>query len=373
MGEYLIMKIIAFYLPQYHRVKENDEWWGEGFTEWTNVKKARPVFKGQVQPKIPLNENYYDLLDKKTVEWQTELMHKYGISGFCYYHYWFNGRKLLEKPAENLLEWKEINQPFCFSWANNTWARTWSAVRCTNWVVSDKKSGPDVLIEQTYGEEKDWAEHYNYLREFFFDSRYIKKDNKPVFLIYRLGDIDCAEAMLKKWQELAKEDGFNGIYIVSMNQHPNVPYVDAVAMYGNYGKYARNTFKGYYNRLVNRLKLPFKNFLPVYNYKTVWRGMVKEKPIEGFTTYPGAVVMYDETPRRGEQATYLKKASPKVFKKYLGLQIEKAEKVCHSDMIFLDAWNEWGEGNYLEPDVENGYAYLEAVRECVNKIDEGSV
>ena len=151
------MKIIAFYLPQYHQTPENDEWWEEGFTEWTNVKRAKAIHKKQIQPKIPLNNNYYDLMDKKVVEWQTDLMHQYGVYGFCYFHYWFTGKKLLYRPAENLLKWKDINQPFCFEWANSTWARTWTAYSksaTTDWVHADKlESGDGVLLEQKYGTE----------------------------------------------------------------------------------------------------------------------------------------------------------------------------------------------------------------------------
>lgn len=359
------MKLIAFYLPQFHQIPENDEWWEPGFTEWTNVKRAKKIFKNQTQPKIPLNKNYYDLMDKNTVEWQTDLMKTYGIYGFCYFHYWFNGRKILEKPAENLIKWNDINQFFCFSWANVTWARTWTAFAkfSTNWVDTDKKSnGNGILIEQSYGERQDWIEHYYYLRNFFKDNRYIKVDNKPMFLIYHVEDIECANEMFSAWNELAIEDGFRGIHIVSMNTIvKDNKYIEAVARYGMYGHYDKKILRNYVESLFKSFHLPFAP-KHVLSYEKVWRNILKENPVPNIKTYPGAVVMYDETPRKGKRGTFLEGASPTIFERALREQIKKAEEIYKSDFIFIDAWNEWGEGNYLEPDEEHGYAYLEAVR-----------
>lgn len=361
------MKIIAFYLPQYHQIPENDEWWEEGFTEWTNVKRAKPIYRHQVQPKIPLNNNYYDLMDKKTVEWQTNLMHQYGIYGFCYFHYWFTGKKILQRPAENLLKWQEIEQPFCFAWANCTWARTWSAYKgaTTDWIAADRKAtGDGVLLEQTYGTKADWVGHYNYLRQFFMDARYIKVGNKPVLLIYHIEDIKEAVEMFEIWNQLSCEDGFNGIHIISINTIvKNNRYVEAIARYGLYMKYDFYHLRECKHRLLSAVGI--KKTGLVLNYERVWKNMVKEDPIRGIKTYPGAVVTYDETPRRGKDGTYLKGASPQLFEKYLRMQIEKGKEVYHSEFLFLDAWNEWGEGNYLEPDEIHGYAYLDAVKNAL--------
>ncbi len=363
------MKLLAFYLPQYHTIPENDMWWGKGFTEWSNVKKTKAIFKNQSQPKVPLNNNYYNLMDKSTVDWQTGLMKEYGIYGFCYFHYWFNGKKLLEKPAENLLKWTDIDQPFCFAWANVTWARTWTAVEgaVTTWISSDiKKSEKGILIKQTYGIEKNWREHYSYLSQFFKDERYIKVDNKPMLLIYHLNDIACAKEMFALWNTLAIQDGFFGIHIVSINETPQSnEYVEAVARYGNYTKYDYHFWRQTYNSLIYRLKLPFNKKPEILNYKTVWKNMIKEAPLDRIKTYPGAVVTYDETPRKGRQACFIEGASPELFEKYLRLQIKRAEQVYHTEYIFIDAWNEWGEGNYLEPDTEHQYAYLEAVKNAI--------
>ena len=189
------MKVIALYLPQFHNIPENDEWWGDGFTEWTNVRKAVPYFEGHNQPEKPLNGNYYNLLDDNVKIWQADLAKKYGVYGFCYYHYWFNGKKLLEKPMEQMLANKSIDQHFCVCWANEPWTKAW---------VNETK----VLIPQKYGREKEWKEHFDYLLPFFKDERYILHDGKPLMVIYRPQVIDCISEMITYWNKLAVEYGF---------------------------------------------------------------------------------------------------------------------------------------------------------------------
>ena len=176
------MKTIAMYLPQFYRTPENDEWWGDGFTDWTAMSKAKPLFKGHKQPKFPLHNYQYDLLKKETLLWQEKLMKQYHVYGLCFYHYWFkNGRKVLEKPAENLLKWKDIEIPFCFSWANESWGRSWSNLANTNIWASNFEThkehiGNGILLEQDYGEKEEWIEHFNYLLPFFEDERWVKPD-----------------------------------------------------------------------------------------------------------------------------------------------------------------------------------------------------
>ena len=222
---YKNMKTIAFYLPQFHAIPENDEWWGLGYTEWTAVKRARALYDGHNQPRVPYENRYYNLLDKNTMQWQASLMEKYGVDGVCFYHYYFeNGRKILEKPAENLLKWKDINMPFCFSWANETWARTWSALATKNvWnSIEEKKKQDDdkndgILLKQEYGNDEDWRIHFEYLLPFFKDDRYIKYINKPIFVIHRADLIPCLPQMIELWNNLARENGFDGIYFIGSN------------------------------------------------------------------------------------------------------------------------------------------------------------
>lgn len=193
------MKVIAFYLPQFHSIPENDMMWGKGFTEWVNVKKSKPLFKGHYQPRKPLNDNYYNLLDDDIKKWQVNLAKEHGIYGFCFYHYWFNGKKLLEKPVEQFLNNSNLDISFCLSWANEAWSKAWVS------------KSDEVLYEQEYGNEKNWEEHFTYLLPFFKDKRYIKENNKPLFIIYRPELIDCLNEMLDYLDKRAKECGFSGI------------------------------------------------------------------------------------------------------------------------------------------------------------------
>lgn len=374
-------KVIAFYLPQYHAIPENDQWWGEGFTEWTNVKNAKVYFEGQNQPRVPLGNNYYNLLDKKTVEWQTELANKYNVYGFCYFHYDFGGKRLLEKPAENLLKWKEIGQRFCFAWANVTWARTWEAVQSggvTTWNTDEgmPEVGDGILIRQTYGDEKEWENHFYYLLPFFKDDRYIKKDKKPVFLIYQVSDIPYAKARFEFWNELAQKNGLPGIHLVSMNEevHDN-PYIEAIAHY-SFGVGVSQSVKALFLNLKRCGINKFMQFIgndyrvpKIWDYEFIWKAMTNIFPYGGIPNYAGAVVDCDDTPRHGVQGQFFRNSSPQIFEKYLEKQLVRASKVYKSDYVFLDSWNEWGEGSYLEPDQTNGYAYLEALSRAVKKVE----
>lgn len=196
------MKVIAMHLPQYHSIPENDKWWGKGFTDWNNVKKAKPLFQGHQQPLVPLNGNYYDMTNIETLKQQAELANKYGVYGFCYYHYWFNQKLLLEKPCEVLLNHPEINQRYCFCWANETWARTWDG----------KDTG--ILIKQEFGGKEDWDEHIKYLIPFFKDKRYIKINNRPVMFFYSCIRIERFNEMIEYWNKKLQENGIETIYVV---------------------------------------------------------------------------------------------------------------------------------------------------------------
>lgn len=202
------MKVIAFYLPQFHETPENNEWWGQGFTEWNNMKAAKPLFEGHNQPRIPLNNNYYNLLDEKTLEWQTKIAKEHGVYGFCCYHYWFGSKMLLEKPMEIYLKDKNCDLPFCFCWANETWTNAWAAE-----TESDRKT----LIKQEYGDKEEWERHFQYLLPFFKDERYIKEGNKPLFVIYRPQYITELSARLAYYNKRAQEEGFDGLVFVAQH------------------------------------------------------------------------------------------------------------------------------------------------------------
>ncbi len=360
------MKVIAFYLPQYHVIPENEKWWGKGFTEWTNVKGARPLFDGHNQPRIPLNHKYYDLTEPETLKWQAHLANKYHIYGFCFYHYWFDDGMLLEKPAEILLEHGEININFCFCWANENWTRAWA----------DKRD--DVIKVQSYSDKEDWIKHFYYFLPFFKDKRYIKIDDMPLLVIYRPEIMDHCGEILNLWNNLAKSNGLKGIKFAYQQKdysHINDKENGALFDYGieyqpNYamGDYMKH-FKFSLKRLIRAasrrfLGPPYFGLCMDYEYDTLWKYILKRKPVDD-KMIPGAFVDWDNTPRKSYKGTLCTGVTPEKFKKYFAMQVKRAKEVYHKDMIFIFAWNEWGEGGYLEPDEKYGYGMLEAVKEAV--------
>lgn len=373
------MKTIALFVPQYHSIPLNDQYWGEGFTEWVNVKNAKPLFEGHVQPKTPLNNNYYDLLDDEIKMWQMKLAKDYGIYGFCYYHYWFNGEMLLEKPVEQILQNKAIDLPFCFCWANEPWTMEW---------VGEKKT----IMPQFYGEKKEWKDHFDYLLPFFRDDRYIKNNGKPLMVIYRAEVIECLNQMLDYWQELAVENGLPGLefayqhigfdlirnkddsrFTYDIEYEPAYSYHDMFKEQHKYLKAARRT-------LLNKLEKHFGIDLRRYgqgfflksnklSYDDTWENILNRKPVSK-KSVPCAFVGWDNTPRYKEKGRIYVGATPEKFRKYFSRQVKRTKEVYKKDMIFIFAWNEWGEGGYLEPDEENGYGYLEAVRDALKENGE---
>lgn len=349
------MKVIALYLPQFHRVAENDEWWGEGYTEWTAVRSAVPYFEEHYQPHIPLNSNYYNLLDKQVMQWQSELMKKYNIYGMCFYHYYFGEeRKVLEKPAENLLKWKDIEMPFCFSWANETWARSWSKIsEKAEWnnlqephITAGNKGG--ILIKQEYGSEKAWRKHFEYLLPFFKDKRYIKIDNRPIFIVYRPKDIECLESMMDKWNEWAKEQGFDKMYFIGV--HSDCGNLDA----------RLQQEPGYSNLFLSK---------KINDYTRLCEQIITNAFLtEGkcyFCGNPG----YDDTPRRGALGSVFCHSTPEQFYRQMKTLLYLSQKKGN-EFIFVNAWNEWGEGMHLEPDEKYQYQYLEAVKKALYDFNE---
>lgn len=357
------MKVLAMYLPQYHAIPENDEWWGKGYTEWTAVKNAKPLYKGHMEPRKPLNDNYYDLSDEsgKVWKWQADLANVYGVYGFCIYHYWFEGKQLLEKPMEILLKHPEIDIHYCICWANETWSRNWYAQQRT------------ILLEQKYGDEKKWEEHYNYLRKFFLDERYIKLKNKPIVNIYHSQEIECLSQMLKVWNGLAKRDGFDGIYVISgitgKGKEERQELIDAQYMFEpgftlkqdlsfweNVSYIFKTAIKRYSNKFFGCKFLEHKiQAKMIYNH--IENGDIPQN------AYPCTFPQWDNTPRTGTMGLSYVKTSPQMFEKHLKVMFEK---YSDKEFMYINAWNEWGEGAYLEPDIVNKYGYLEAIKNVQN-------
>lgn len=368
------MKVIAFYLPQFHETEENNTWWGKGFTEWNNMQKATPLIENQYQPRIPLNNNYYDLSKKENLIWQTKLAKKYNIDGFCCYHYWFNGKLLLNKPMETYLDTKECDLPFCFCWANETWTNAWS---------TGKSSERKVLIKQEYGGIEEWEKHFKYLLKFFNDSRYMKIDNKPILVIYKPQQIDNLNNRLDYYNKRAQDEGFNGI--VFMAQHvsfydnkkvdksrisyqieyqPNFAFYDSKTKFQKLKEKFVDSIKGFVKKHLKSYKSISNPTLKIDSYENVWKKILERKPENNMI--PGAFVDWDNTPRYGNRGKVLLNSSPANFEKYFKMQYKRAIEEYKSDYLFIFAWNEWSEGGYLEPDEKYKYGYLETIKRVVS-------
>lgn len=362
------VKILAYYLPQFHEIPENNKWWGEGFTEWVNVKKAQPLFEGHQQPKIPMNQNYYDLSDVDVMRWQANIARENGLYGFCFYHYWFSERPLLEKPLENYLMAEDIELPYCFCWANESWTNGWA------------KAESSVIMEQKYGDKKEWNTHFDYLLKYFKDPRYIKEDNCPLLVIYRPYLYPRMTDMLDYWKKLAKENGFDGIKIASQRfeepeKYKNIyEYLDYHISYEP--KHVKNTNKkpGLWKKIRSLghdliLKVFNKDISihqaatgPVkFDYDEMWQNILNRKATDS-KDIAGAFVNWDNTPRHSRRGSVYINVTPEKFEKYMGMQLENVNKNYDTDYLFLFAWNEWGEGGVMEPDENDGDAYLKALR-----------
>lgn len=375
-------KTIAIYYPQFQSIPENDLAWGAGFTDWVNVKKAKPLFKGHYQPKVPINNNYYDLSNHEVLQHQVQLAKKYRIDGFCFYHYWFDGKLLLNKPVEQFLDDKSLDMSFCMSWANETWSKRW---------IGDTKT---IIQLQEHKPDRDiWKTHFNYLLNFFLDSRYIKINNKPVFIIYQPILIEELNNLFDLWNELAFNNGFDGIYYIFTKRHDYLPQeilnsFDGIMKFQPQEVYNSNSFTGkgrIVNYLTNRMRfLPERiidylylirarfNTYKIYDSKQVWSHILKNsykisKDFQG-QIYESVYVNWDNTARYGEKATVFTHVSPSEFQNYFHLLYKEAIKQG-SELLFINAWNEWAEGAYLEPDDKYGFEYLNAIRQIINSYD----
>lgn len=366
-------KIIALYLPQFHCIPENDEFWGKGFTDWTTVKNATPIFEGHVQPRVPLNENYYDLSDKSNILWQATLAKNNGVYGFGVYHYWFNNNKnLLTKPAEIMRDTEDLGVKYFFIWDNCNWKRSWSNVPGNEWAPTAetetmKKDGPIILIPYILGGPEDWQNHYNYVRQHFFSENYEKINNKPIFSI--IWDSEEIRKMCLYWNELAIKDGFDGIFwIFKHNKYKSYP--DWAHIY-DYQPHNESIWKTSWPiRIKRKIKRVFgiKEIpkLRYYDYEQVWKDIIRRSKKNNSTNIiNGAFVDYDDSPRRGATRAYIfKGATPEKFEKYFR-ELYNISRKQDKEYIFLTAWNEWGEGAYLEPDANWGNGYLNALYNAI--------
>ena len=365
------VKIIANYLPQFHEIAENNKWWGEGFTDWLAVKKASPLYEGHKQPRIPMDNHYYHLDDVDEIRWQAQLAKKYGVYGFGIYHYWFSSNlKLLEKPAELIRDNPDIDIHYMFIWDNTSWIRTWKNIRHGNaWAPNydENADGNDdgILAELKYGNMDDWHRHFLYLLPFFQDNRYIKIGNKPIFSVFKPdNNNEIIKEIMKYWNNLALEYGFDGIVCITKE---NWKYKDNEYQM----KYAPFNINSIWKGLKNKIGYLFAkkiNRINFYDYDKLWNDILLDAKISNEKTFLSGFVDYDDSPRRGHSAKIVRGSTPSKFgrymKKLLNISLQQ-----NKEYVFVTAWNEWGEGAYLEPDETNGYAYLEALKAAVDEVN----
>lgn len=341
-------RVIAFYLPQFHPIPENNKWWGKGFTEWTNVGKAKPFFEGHNQPKLPADLGYYDLRVKETKLEQIKLAKEYGIEAFCYWHYWFAGKQLLERPFQEVVKDKEIDFPFCLGWANQTWSGIWHG-------APDK-----ILIEQTYPGLEDYKNHFYSLLEAFKDERYMRIDGKLVFLIYNPKNLPDAKEFTQYWQELAIKEELQGFYFIAHLTNESKKYGCDACVEGA-------PFVTMNARAMNVNYLDSGAQPKVYDYNDLVKYSINYQLNVDENEFPLVMPNWDNTPRSKENGIVLQDSSPQKFAEIMQSAIEKVKRTYNAEnqIIFIKAWNEWAEGNYLEPDSEFGLQYLEALRESL--------
>lgn len=366
-------KIIAFYLPQYYPVKENNEWFGQGFTEWTNVAKAKPLFKNHNQPRVPRDLGFYDLRIPEVREAQAYLAKEAGIDAFCYYHYWFgNGRLMLERPLQEVIQLGEPDFPFCICWANHSWYKK-------HWNPDVKQIDQTLLIEQTYPGKEDIINHFNYLLPALKDPRYFRKDGKLLFVIYDIKSIPDYNNFKSTWNKLAIENNLPGFYFISYTtkteEVKEYPFSETdgviLALHSNImNKDYDSPFKKRVQFIKTKISEKTNKPLFKYSYEEAMSYFID--PIcQQHNVIPVIIPNWDYTPRRGAGGLILYEATPSLFGKHvrqvLSLLNNKPER---DQIVFVKSWNEWGEGNYMEPDLTYGKGYIEELRRAKEEVRE---
>lgn len=383
-------RVIAFYLPQYHPTPENDKFWGKGFTEWTNTAKAKPLFRGHYQPHVPADLGFYDLRMPETRQAQADLAREAGVEGFCYWHYWFgNGKQFLQDIFDEVVATKKPDFPFCVGWANHSWNNK-------NWVTSKSSVKDSIIAEQTYPGEEDNINHFYSLLDAFKDERYIKVDGKLLFLVYAPQDLKDSNRFIELWNELAHKEGLAGFHFVGVSacgelfsvERRNIPghdkpFIEASTLFNEVEQCGFDAINSrgmtlahykYYSKPVSLMKMMFAKFtksvfnwqpIQKYDYRKLYNKIFCEEDTKE-NVYPTLIPNWDRSPRSGRSAVIWYNYSPEYFKKQIlhALDLIKDKQDEHK-ILFLMSWNEWAEGNYMEPDLENGHGFLDALKESI--------
>jgi hypothetical protein len=380
-------RVIAYYLPQFHPVPENDRFWGKGFTEWTNVAKARPLFRGHYQPRVPADLGFYDLRMPEVREQQADMAREAGVEAFCYWHYWMgNGRMLLQRPFEEVLASGKPDFPFCLCWANHSWTTK-------TWDNTSSKTKDTMIAEQLYPGDDDHRAHFNYCLPAFRDKRYVTVDGKPLFGVYEPFTLPHAQHFMDLWRQLAIENGLKGIYFYAITRSSNfnrfmpdgtigrvMPNMkssadDYQAMLSQ-GYDALNSFgqvraeMAYYNKYVNLALIALRKYVPFmpstkFKYPRIAKNFFA--PEDSWeNVFPTILPQWDRSPRVGKAEGVYVGATPEAFEAHLRQAVEIVQKKEPDHrLLFLRSWNEWAEGNYVEPDLRYGHGFLEAIKKVV--------
>lgn len=350
------IKLIAYYLPQFYSIEFNDRYWGKGYTEWTATAAAKPLFRGHYQPHIPADLGFYNLLMPEVRLAQAEMARQYGIDGFCYWHYWFgNGRTIMEKPFQAVLESGEPDFPFCLAWANHDW--------------HNPRTG-EIILKQDYPGREDHVAHFHALLPAFKDPRYITVGGKPVFLLFAPPFIPDLNDYLDLWNQLAREHGLPGIFFIGSSQSDGrikeyeQSRLDAIAtIHLEDFLLHRPAWKYRLKALSGHSTLKTATYAEAAAY-FITETEKKENVI------PTVIAGWDHSPRSGKKALILSDYTPESFRKHLA-DAFSCVSMKHNKLCLVKSWNEWAEGNYLEPDLKNGLAFLETLRECKEKWQQG--
>lgn len=357
-------RLLAFYLPQFHPIPENDLWWGRGFTEWTNVVKAKALFRGHHQPHLPSDLGFYDLRVPEVRQAQADMAHRYGIDAFCYYHYWFNGRRLLNRPFDEVLTSGRPNFPFCLCWANENWTRTWDGTE------------REVLMQQRYSVDDDRA-HFDHLLTAFQDSRYLRIDGKPLFLVYRTELLPDAARTAEVWRERASAAGVGELYLarvenfVAHTDPKTIGFDASVEFAPDWRVLPAAMFRRSRWDLWVKMQYKLWRIPRVYSYEALMRRMMA-KPQVSYKRFRTVTPRWDNSPRRASEGAIFHGSTPELYERWLRATIQETTDTFQGDerLVFVNAWNEWAEGCHLEPDQLWGRAFLEATARAVRSVRE---